>query len=133
MSLPTPQVFNSREIFVNEIVLHDRTDAYLFGFVQQQGNYCETQFVIGRKLLHKLLLLNGKKGEQIVHYLKQAELHPHAVPISADLVELFGTTVPLQADAIQLQIPFVKNADGELEPVQNSELLFVDAIKVSKQ
>ncbi|MCS6935504.1 MAG: hypothetical protein NZM35_10205 [Chitinophagales bacterium] len=123
--------FACRAIIVREIILHDRTDAYLFGYYLKGTQQQYTQFVIGRKLLHKLLRANGQKGERVIQYLKDCELHPHPVPITLNVAELLGEMLTLQADYIQLQIPFVVQHDGSLEPLKNDSILFIDPIHYS--
>ena len=120
--------FNSREIFVNEIRF-ERTDViYLLGFICTEGKFTRSRFVCNRKLLYTLLSQNGKTGQEIISLIRQLLKHPHSVPLCIDMIDRFGTTQPLKAFAIQMQIPFAENNFEDANPESVSELLFIERI-----
>lgn len=115
------------EIYVNEIVFFSKEEVSLFGFINQCEQFCETQFVIGRKDL-QMLLSQNKTGIEILWHIENLFVLPHEVPASLNLIDLFGTTQLFQADRIQLDIPFYEAEDGELKPSENNDLFFVQEV-----
>ena len=115
------------EIYVNEIVFFSKEEVSLFGFINQCEQFCETQFVIGRKDLQTLLSQN-KTGIEILWHIENLFVQPHDVPASLNLIDLFGTTQLFQANRIQLDIPFYEAEDGELKPSESNDLFFVQEV-----
>ena len=120
--------FSQQEIFVNEIQFFKKNEICLLGFVFSEGKFQRTQFVCSRKVLHALLAQNGRQGREIAMLLRKLFATPHAVPLTVDLIDRFGTTQPLRAYSIQMQIPF-----GEYEPqkkgsLSTSELLLIERV-----
>lgn len=119
---------SSSEILVNEIRFVRKNAIHLFGFINTDSTYKPTRFVCNQKLLYALLCQNGKTGREIIALLRQALSEPHTVPLCVDLVDRFGTTLPLKAQAIQMQIPFHENGFEVSRPETVSELLFIEQI-----
>lgn len=117
-----------KEILVNEIVFFSREDASLFGFLHNGGKYHETEYVIGRNTLQTLLSCSGQAGSEILWRIEQLFLHPHEVPATINLVDVFGTTQELTATQILLAVLVYKDENGELLPMQTWELLFVEEV-----
>lgn len=115
------------EIYVNEISFISRQEIYLFGFIHQDGKFHETQYVIARKELQNLLSAN-KQGIEILWHIENLFVHPHQVPATLNLIDLFGTTQVFEAQNIELDVPFYEDETGELRPCENHELLFVDKV-----
>ena len=121
------QKITSREIFVNEIVFH-RTDViHLYGFIFSGGDYLRTRFVCSLTLLSSLLSQNGKTGRELVEHMRQLLNEPHASPLSIDVIDRFGTTLPLEAYAIQMQMPLEENHHGE-SVAHPTELVFIERV-----
>lgn len=122
------KAYSSREIFINEIQFEWIDVIYLFGFICTEGKFKRSRFVCNRKLLYALLTQNGKVGQEIISLIRQLLKHPRATPLCIDMIDRFGTTQPLKAFSIQMQIPFSEN-DFEQVPADTvSELLFIERI-----
>lgn len=109
-----------REIFVNEIILKHNNEVHIYGFLKKRNNYSEAKFVISKNLFRHLLLQNGNTGKEILQAIQEELAHPHRTPYEFNVVERFGTTLPLLAGAIQLEIPF-----GTSTPIEQTSLLIV--------
>ena len=121
MDYSTNTFFSKHEIFVNEIVFFSKNEISLFGFLQHDNSFSETQYVISRNDL-KLLLSNSQAGLEILWRIENLFVVPHEVPAAINLVDLFGTTQVFEADTILLEAPY-----EPLEPASN-ELLFVTQV-----
>lgn len=116
-----------QEILVNEVILKQNNEVHLYGFLWQNDHYAEAVFVISPLLFRQLLLQNGTLGREILQQLQEELSYPHRAPYEYSVVEKFGTTLPLQAGAIQLQIPFgVTN-------MNTTKILFIQEISPSKK
>jgi hypothetical protein len=82
----------ARELFVNEIEFHSRTEIYLYGFLKQGDKFFETRYHISRNELQLILSENKPAGIEILWHIEKLFLHPHSSPATINLVELFGTT-----------------------------------------
>lgn len=120
--------FSHREIFVNEIQFYRKDEIYLLGFVFTAGKFQRTHFVCNRKILHALLVQNGKQGREITLLMRKLFATPHAVPLTIDLIDRFGTTQPLQAYSIQMQIPFGEYEPQKKDSMSASELLLIEQV-----
>ncbi|MCW5906329.1 MAG: hypothetical protein KIS94_00580 [Chitinophagales bacterium] len=118
----------TNEIFVNEIVFYSRESISLFGFMHNDEEYVETEFLIERNQLQTLLSQNGKTGLEILWHIERLFVLPHEVPAGINLVEMFGTTQELKADEITLEVPVYEDENGNLLPTETWELLFVEHI-----
>lgn len=127
MTTTTNTTFAKREIFVNEIVFFSKDEVSLFGFVHEGGKFQETQFVIARNALQMLLSAN-KSGIEILWHIENLFVQPHQVPACLNLVDLFGTTQVLEAQNIELDVPFYEDETGELKPCKSRRLLFVEQV-----
>jgi hypothetical protein len=113
---------SSREIFVNEILFHRADVIHLYGFIFSKGEYRPTRFVCSLPVLSSLLGQNGKPGRETISLIKDLLNEPHASPLSIDMVDRFGTTLPLEAFSIQMLVPLretqvVEKAPQLLEPI----------------
>jgi len=118
---------SSREILVNEIRFAANPVMYLFGFIETETGFNPVRFVCSKRELYRLLTQNGKAGDEIISLIQRLPKEPHSSPLSIDLVEHFGITVPLKAFAIQMQIPFPEKTsrakdDGE------SNVMFIERV-----
>jgi hypothetical protein len=118
---------SSREIFVNEIVFNRADVIHLYGFICNNGNYVPTRFVCSLTVLSHLLSQNGKEGQEIIAQIRLLLSLPHASPLSIDVMERFGTTLPLEAYSIQMQMPMGEKAVEAANP-QPAELIFIERI-----
>ncbi len=119
---------NSREIFINEIQFHRKDVIYLFGFFCSDGKFVRSRFVCNRKMLYALLVQNGKTGREIIALIRTLLERPHASPLCIDLIDHFGTTLPLQAYSIQMQIPFPETSFEKANSERGNEVLFIERI-----
>ncbi len=115
------------EIYVNEISFLSREEIYLFGFIFQEGKFLETQYVIGRHDL-QMLLSGSKQGVEILWRIEELFVQPHQVPASINLIDLFGTTQVLEAQNIEMDLPYYEDESGNLQPFTRHGLLFVDKV-----
>lgn len=115
------------EVYVNEISFLSREEIYLFGFVLQQGKFYETQYVIGRHDL-QLLLSASPNGVEILWRIEELFVQPHQVPAGLNLIDLFGTTQVFEAQHIEMDLPYYETEEGDLKPIENHGLLFVDKV-----
>jgi hypothetical protein len=85
---------SARELYVNEIEFHSRTEIYLYGFLKQkqEGKFFETRYRVSRNELQQILSQNKPAGIEILWHIETLFLHPHSSPASINLIELFGTT-----------------------------------------
>ncbi|MBK7149068.1 MAG: hypothetical protein IPH78_09660 [Bacteroidetes bacterium] len=116
-----------QEILVNEVILKQNNEVHLYGFLSQNECYTEAVFVISPLLFRQLLLQNGDLGREILQQLHEELSYPHRAPYELNVVEKFGTTLPLRAGAIQLQIPFGAH------DTYATKVLFVQEILPSKR
>jgi hypothetical protein len=109
---------SSREIFVNEIRFYRAHVIHLFGFICTNGNYQPTRFVCSLALLSSLLGQNGKAGRELISLIRQLLNEPHASPLSIDVIDRFGTTLPLEALSIHMQVPLCEEKHPHIiEPI----------------
>jgi hypothetical protein len=117
----------SREIFVNEIQFHRADVIHLFGFIYSEGNYLPTRFVCSLTVLYSLLSQNGKPGLETISLIRQLLSEPHSSPLSIDMIDRFGTTLPLEAYSIHLQIP-VPEENVVVRNPQIIEPIFIERV-----
>lgn len=127
MTTTNNTAFAKREIYVNEIVFFSKDEVSLFGFVHECGKFQETQFVIARNALQMLLSAN-KSGIEILWHIENLFVQPHQAPACLNLVDLFGITQVLEAQNIELDVPFYEDETGELRPCESRNLLFVEQV-----
>ena len=127
MTTNNNHTFARNEIYVNEIVFFSKEEVSLFGFLNHEEQFHETQYVIGRKDL-QLLLSQTKTGIETLWHIENLFVGPHEAPASLNLIDLFGTTQVFEANRIQLDIPFYEREDGELKPAENNHLFFVQEV-----
>ena len=89
--------FNTLGVYVNEIEFRTKEEVYLFGFIQDCGQFVETQYIISRKDLQILLSRNKRAGIEILWKIERLFVLPHEVPASLNLIDLFGTTQVFEA------------------------------------
>jgi hypothetical protein len=102
MTTNSHNTLTKAEIFVNEIVFNGRNDISLLGFVHHGGQFFETEYSIERTQLETLLTHTKTCGNEVLRRIEQLFAHPHAVPASINLIDLFGTTQALEAKQIVL-------------------------------
>lgn len=122
-----------QEILVNEIVFYSREEVSLFGFLHTGGKYHETEFVIARNTLQTLLSKSKQTGIEILWRIEQLFLHPHEVPATINVVEVFGTTQELKAAEIVLEMPVYQEEGGELMTSETLGLLFVERVNTAAE
>lgn len=123
----------TREIFVNEIVFFSRTQVSLFGFIYKEGQFHETEFLISRKSLQLLLSLNKGIGVELLWTIEQIFTYPHCSPARINIVEAFGTTEVLKAQAIHIDLPWYEDETGVLKPATGFNLLFIEEVLPFKE
>src|ERR1700741_1364714 len=119
--------FVKHEIFVHEITFHGKLEISLYGFLHDGGKFHETEYLIERKDL-QMLLNSNHCGLEILRKIEDLFLQPHQAPASINLIELFGTTQVFEAQNIELDIPFYEDESGDLMPLENHNLLFIEKV-----
>ena len=122
MSYLTNTIFSKREVYVNEIVFYSKDEISLFGFFQNDNSFSETQYVISRNDLRRLLS-NNQAGLEILWRIENLFVVPHEVPATINLIDLFGITQVFEAESILIEAPFTENE----APL--NELLFVSSVR----
>ena len=127
MNNETNHSLAKHEIYVNEIVFYSKKSISLFGFLHHGAKFLPTEFVIDRNQL-QMLLSQNKTGVEILWYIENLLVHPHEVPASINLLNLFGMTQVFSANSIELNSPAVENENGELVPSQTHQVVFVEVV-----
>ncbi len=117
-----------REILVNEIVFYSRTQVSLFGFIYKAGQFHETEFRISRQCLQNLLSQNKGIGVELLWTIERLFTYPHAMPARINIVDAFGTTQALKAQAIHIDLPWFEDEQGELKCSPGYSLLFIEEV-----
>lgn len=128
MKAEADNTLNLQELLVNEISFYTREEISLYGFIHHDNHYVETEYVIARNHLQMLLSQNGKTGVEILWQIEQLFVHPHEVPATLNLVDLFGTTQELKAAGIALSLGQYESENSEETAENTMELLFVDSV-----
>ena len=99
------------QLYVNEIEFQSRNEIYLYGFLQQDGKFFETRYHVSRNELQLILSQNKPVGLEVLWQIEKLFLHPHSIPATINLLELFGTTqvfnVALKLQPRQLRYTFL--------------------------
>ena len=87
------------------------------------------QYITNKKNLYLLLKNSGKAGNQIINLIIDAFAHPHSVPVTLNLKEIFGKAICLQHCLLKLDRSFYENEVGEWKIDYKTNLFFIDAVK----
>ena len=77
---------------INEIDYAGEDMYVVYGFAEINGCCLERATVTNKDGFVRLMARNIKVGEQVINQLAKIKAYPHAVPVSVDLVALFGMT-----------------------------------------
>ena len=117
------------KILFSEIEFFSSEEVTLIGEIEMNGKTEFAQYITNKKNLYLLLKNSGKAGNQIINLIIDAFNHPHSVPVTLNLKEIFGKPVCLQHCLLKLDRSFYENEVGEWKIDYKTNLFFIDAVK----
>jgi hypothetical protein len=108
------------KILFSEIEFFSSEEVTLLGEIEMNGKTEFAQYITNKKNLYLLLKNSGKID---------AFAHPHGVPVTLHLKEIFGKPVCLQHCLLKLDRSFYENEVGEWKIDYKTNLFFIDAVK----
>jgi hypothetical protein len=117
------------KILFSEIEFFSSEEVTLIGEIEMNGKTEFAQYITNKKNLYLLLKNSGKAGNQIINLIIEAFAHPHSVPVTLHLKEIFGKPVCLQHCLLKLDRSFYENEVGEWKIDYKTNLFFIDAVK----
>lgn len=121
------RTLKKREVYINEIVFATREEIYLYGFINHDGVFHETQYVTNRHDL-TLLLAPSKKGQELLWMIEELFVQPHQVPTTINLLDLFGMTQPFEAQSIEVDLVMIEDGKGDLVEDDKYTVLFIEKV-----
>jgi hypothetical protein len=118
-----------KKILFSEIEFFSSEEVTLIGEIEMNGKTEFAQYITNKKNLYLLLKNSGKTGQQIIYLITEAFKHPHSVPVTLNLKEIFGKAVCLQHCLLKLDRSFYENEVGEWKIDYKTNLFFIDAVK----
>jgi hypothetical protein len=110
-----PSIFlDIKSILANEIVFKSRYVPSIYGFIQQGEEFIETEYVLERMDLVRLLNQNGNVGSEIQRLVDNIFLQANSPQPTINLVERFGMTQELKAINIKVEKDFQAGKDWTL-------------------
>jgi hypothetical protein len=123
-----PEVFRAKAIVVNELVFITKDDIRLYGFFEHNGQFYPTEYQLNRRNLQVMLSFNGPKGVQLLWTIETLFDYPHPAPYRIDLIGLFGTAQCFEGCDMEMERPWMENADGTLMPVTDCSFFFINEV-----
>ena len=117
------------KILFSEIEFFSSEEVTLIGEIEMNGKTEFAQYITNKKNLYLLLKNSGKVGAQIINLIIDAFAHPHGVPVTFNLREIFGKAICLQHCLLKLDRSFYENEVGEWKIDYKTNLFFIDAVK----
>ena len=117
------------KILFSEIEFFSSEEVTLIGEIEMNGKTEFAQYITNKKNLYLLLKNSGKAGNQIINLIIDAFAHPHSVPVTLNLKEIFGKAICLQHCLLKLDRSFYENEVGEWKIDYKTNLFFRDAVK----
>jgi len=117
------------KILFSEIEFFSSEEVTLIGEIEMNGKTEFAQYITNKKNLYLLLKNSGKAGNQIINLIIDAFAHPHSVPVTLNLKEIFGKAICLQHCLLKLDRSFYENEVGEWKIDYKTNLFFIDAVK----
>ncbi len=117
------------KILFSEIEFFSSEEVTLIGEIEMNGKTEFAQYITNKKNLYLLLKNSGKAGQQIINLIIDAFAHPHSVPVTLNLKEIFGKAICLQHCLLKLDRSFYENEVGEWKIDYKTNLFFIDAVK----
>lgn len=117
------------KILFSEIEFFSSEEVTLIGEIEMNGKTEFAQYITNKKNLYLLLKNSGKAGNQIINLIIEAFAHPHSVPVTLNLKEIFGKAICLQHCLLKLDRSFYENEVGEWKIDYKTNLFFIDAVK----
>lgn len=126
-----PEIFlDIKSILANEIVFKSRYVPSIYGFIQQGEEFIETEYVIERMQLIRLLSQNGKVGAEIIRIVDTIFLEANSPTPTINLVELFGMTQELKAINIRVEKDFPGGKDWTLSKLFVHKVSLLETLSV---
>src|ERR1700722_71758 len=117
------------KILFSELEFFSSEEVTLIGEIEMNGKTEFAQYITNKKNLYVLLKNSGKAGNQIINLIIDAFAHPHSVPVTLNLKEIFGKAICLQHCLLKLDRSFYENEVGEWKIDYKTNLFFIDAVK----